>query len=142
MTHKFKAGDKVVVKEEIDNHKIGDILTCIAVDYDGDPIFFGDTTQDVGWPVWEDFFELYEDVSKKDNNEPQPDNVNHPSHYTSHPSGIECIQITEHLSFCIGNAIKYLWRADLKKDAIEDLQKASWYINREIKRRGGAVEGE
>ena len=64
------------------------------------------------------------------------DPVNHPSHYTEHPSGIECIQVTEHLSFCVGNAIKYLWRADLKHDdAIEDRKKAAWYINREIERR-------
>ncbi len=69
------------------------------------------------------------------------DNVNHPSHYTSHPSGVECITITQHYDFCIGNAIKYLWRAGLKKDAdksyiekgIEDLEKAIWYINQEIK---------
>ena len=64
------------------------------------------------------------------------DPVNHPSHYTEHPSGIECIEVTEHMGFCIGNAIKYLWRADLKHDdAIEDLKKAAWYINREIERR-------
>ena len=63
------------------------------------------------------------------------DPVEHPSHYTAHPSGIEAIQITEHFNFCIGNAIKYLWRADSKNAAIEDLQKAAWYINREIKRR-------
>ena len=61
--------------------------------------------------------------------------VNHPQHYTKHPSGIECIQITEHMNFCIGNAIKYLWRADLKDNAITDLEKAAWYINREIERR-------
>jgi hypothetical protein len=60
--------------------------------------------------------------------------VNHPEHYTSHPSGVECIQVTEHMNFCIGNAIKYLWRAGLKNDRIEDLQKAQWYINREIER--------
>lgn len=63
------------------------------------------------------------------------DPVNHPKHYTEHPSGIECIQITEHMNFCLGNAVKYIWRADLKDDAIEDLQKAVWYINREIARR-------
>jgi hypothetical protein len=67
------------------------------------------------------------------------DPVNNPAHYTEHPSGIECIQVTEHLSFCVGNAIKYLWRADLKHDdAIEDLKKAAWYINREIERRSKA----
>lgn len=62
------------------------------------------------------------------------DNVNHPPHYKSHPSGVECIQITEHLNFCLGNAVKYIWRAGLKKDAVEDLKKAVWYINREIQR--------
>lgn len=66
---------------------------------------------------------------------PPNDMVNHPPHYTSHPSGIECIQITEHYNFCIGSAIKYLWRAGLKGDAVEDLKKAVWYINREIANR-------
>lgn len=63
------------------------------------------------------------------------DPVNHPPHYTAHPSGVECIQITEHMGFCLGNAVKYIWRADLKHDAIEDLKKARWYIDREISRR-------
>lgn len=54
------------------------------------------------------------------------------SHYKKHPSGIECIQITEHMGFCLGNAIKYIWRAGLKDDEIEDLEKAIWYIQREI----------
>lgn len=61
--------------------------------------------------------------------------VNNPKHYVSHKSGIECIQITEHMGFCLGNAVKYIWRADLKNDAIEDLKKAVWYINREIEKR-------
>lgn len=66
------------------------------------------------------------------------DLVNHPPHYTSHPSGVECITITEHMGFNVGNAVKYLWRADLKShDATEDLRKAAWYINREINRRLG-----
>ena len=62
------------------------------------------------------------------------DAVNHPKHYTSHPSGIEAIQITEHMDFCIGNAVKYLFRAGIKDEAktIEDLKKAAWYINRKI----------
>lgn len=62
------------------------------------------------------------------------DNVAHPFHYTSHPSGVECIQVTEHMGFCLGNAIKYIWRADLKDNKIEDLKKAAFYINREIER--------
>ena len=63
------------------------------------------------------------------------DPVNHPKHYTSHPSGVECIQITEHMGFNLGNAIKYIWRADEKVNAIEDLRKARWYIEREISKR-------
>lgn len=63
------------------------------------------------------------------------DLVNHPAHYNTHPSGVECITITEHMNFCLGNAFKYIWRADLKRDAIEDLRKAAWYLNREIRRR-------
>jgi hypothetical protein len=62
------------------------------------------------------------------------DMVNHPIHYTSHPSGVETIQITEHMNFCLGNAIKYILRSDLKGKQIEDLKKAIWYIDREIKR--------
>lgn len=58
-----------------------------------------------------------------------------PSHYTSHPSGIDCIAITEHMNFCLGNAVKYIWRAGLKGEALEDLKKAQWYIAREIERR-------
>ena len=63
------------------------------------------------------------------------DPVNHPVHYTDHPSGVECIQITEHMNFNLGNAIKYIWRSDLKGKRIEDLKKAVWYINREIEKR-------
>jgi hypothetical protein len=59
------------------------------------------------------------------------DPVNHPAHYRS-PSGVECIQVTEHFSFLRGNAIKYLWRAGAKGDLRQDLEKARWYIDREI----------
>jgi hypothetical protein len=64
-----------------------------------------------------------------------PDPVNHPKHYTAHPSGVECITITEHMGFNLGNAVKYIWRADLKHDVLEDLKKARWYIEREIEKR-------
>ena len=66
-----------------------------------------------------------------------PDPVNRPAHYTQHPSGVECITVVEHMGFNLGNAIKYLWRADLKGNALEDLKKARYYVDREIKRRGG-----
>jgi hypothetical protein len=67
--------------------------------------------------------------------QPIHDAVNHPQHYVSHPSGIECIAITEHMGFNLGNAVKYIWRADLKGKSIEDLNKAVWYIQREIAKR-------
>lgn len=78
-------------------------------------------------------------------NLPSNNPVSSPSHYTSHPSGVECISITEHMSFNLGNAVKYIWRAGLKsigrggapaRDAakVQDLQKALWYIERELTR--------
>lgn len=80
-------------------------------------------------------------IDRKDK-EQKTDNVNHPAHYNSHPSGIECIEIARHHNFNIGNTIKYLWRAGLKSEEgmedtdkqIEDLNKAIWYIRDEIKR--------
>lgn len=65
------------------------------------------------------------------------DPVNNPKHYTSHPSGVECIEITQHYNFNLGNVIKYIWRAGLKDDnaPIQDLEKARWYLDREISRR-------
>ena len=66
------------------------------------------------------------------------DPINSPNHYTAHPSGVECVEVAEHMNFCLGNAVKYIWRADLKhSDGIEDLRKARWYIEREIARRMG-----
>ena len=61
--------------------------------------------------------------------------INKPPHYTKHPSGVECIDVTQHLNFCMGNAVKYIWRADLKGDPIADLKKAAWYIEKELERR-------
>ena len=64
------------------------------------------------------------------------DVVNHPRHYTSHPSGVEAIEITRWMNFNLGNVIKYVWRAGLKdpERAIEDLKKALFYIQDEITR--------
>ena len=62
------------------------------------------------------------------------DLVNNPKHYTQHKSGVECIEITEHLNFNRGNAIKYAWRANDKGCTREDFKKCEWYIIREIKR--------
>lgn len=60
------------------------------------------------------------------------DMVDQPSHYTSHPSGIECIEITKHMDFLLGNALKYIWRSELKDDMVQDLKKANWYLNKKI----------
>ncbi|GGW89313.1 DUF3310 domain-containing protein [Streptomyces noursei] len=57
-----------------------------------------------------------------------------PDHYTGHPSGVECIEIVKHMNFPLGNAVKYIWRAGLKDDAITDLEKAKRYIEIEIER--------
>jgi hypothetical protein len=78
---------------------------------------------------------LSENAPRKARARPPPDPINHPPHYLSHPSGVECIQITEHYNFCLGNAIKYIWRAGLKaEDQREDLMKAIWYLQRELER--------
>jgi len=65
----------------------------------------------------------------------EEDVVNHPLHYTAY-NGIEIIQLTEQMNFNRGNAVKYIARAGLKNKAneIQDLEKALWYIKREIER--------
>lgn len=71
--------------------------------------------------------------------EKKKETVNHPSHYNSLPAvcdkcgdPIECIEVVRHMNFNLGNAVKYLWRTGLKGDAIEDLEKAIFYIKDEI----------
>ena len=61
--------------------------------------------------------------------------VDHPQHYNKHPSGVECIDIVEHMNFNLGSAVKYIWRADLKGNSVQDLEKGIWYLRREIERR-------
>lgn len=66
--------------------------------------------------------------------------VDHPQHYNEHPSGIECIDVVEHMPFNLGNAVKYIWRAGLKsEDPDQDLQKAVWYLERERRRLQKAI---
>ena len=61
--------------------------------------------------------------------EPVPDMVNNPPHYKD-ASGIECIEVTQHMRFCEGNCFKYVYRAGSKGNLIEDLKKAAWYAER------------
>lgn len=63
------------------------------------------------------------------------DTIDHPTHYTGRGIGYECIDITQHQTFCVGNAIKYLWRYKAKGDPIEDLKKARWYTHKAMKRQ-------
>lgn len=88
----------------------------------------------LGDSVVEIRFRPLEGVEQWNGNGPSSDPVNHPSHYTGFSNGAEVIDITEHLSFCRGNAVKYLARAGRKDPAaeIQDLEKARWYIEREI----------
>ena len=119
----FKVGDKVKrITGSYHGMEPGDIGTVSGLDHWG--IKLKEFDQDAGYHA-KSMFELVDDT----------DVVNHPKHYTAHPSGVECITVTEHMGFNLGNAVKYIWRADLKNDAIEDLKKAAWYINREIEKR-------
>ena len=120
---KFKVGDKVVRIDDRPNAVLR-VLTVSYVDTNSD---YFNIEGDYGAAILllKDY-RLASDIT---------DPVNHPSHYKSHPSGVECIDITEHMGFNLGNALKYIWRADLKDNAIQDLEKAAWYINREIAKR-------
>lgn len=137
---KFSAGDKVLVYPryaggsgvdgtysiESDEWPFEDTLDYRA-DTWGDSDENGDEwVLESGWSVTEEMLEPANVVSD--------DVVNHPSHYTKF--GVEVIDLTEHLSFCAGNAVKYVARAGLKDPSkhVEDLKKAAWYIDREIAR--------
>lgn len=129
----------------------GEVVVVSRVDSKGRAYFtLGDSEYLVGGPylpgVPGDFFAEVVDspVNESDHGDP----VDHPAHYTSDPSGVECIQITRHRNFNVGNAIKYLWRNGLKDEPgtpakvkqVEDLRKAIWYIEDEIKRIEGSYE--
>ncbi|QDH48071.1 hypothetical protein LUPINE_63 [Microbacterium phage Lupine] len=77
--------------------------------------------------------------------DPDDSSVEHPKHYNSDPSGVECITIVRHRNFNIGNAFKYLWRLGLKgEDAgtkekqVEEIDKAIFYLQDERERILGA----
>lgn len=70
------------------------------------------------------------------------DKIENPKHYTTHPSGIECIEITRHMNFNLGNVVKYIWRAGIKdaEPDLDDLRKAMWYLQDEINKRDNQGE--
>jgi len=76
------------------------------------------------------------------NTPPLAEDPINPSHYRRHPSGVECIEITRHLNFNVGNAIKYIWRYQDKGDPVENLKKAQWYLNDEIVRLERMRDGQ
>jgi hypothetical protein len=89
----------------------------------------------------QEYYDLISEAGLADNTSA----VDHPKHYNSHPSGIECIEIVRHHNFNTGNAIKYIWRNGLKGAepdetdraralAIQDIKKAIWYLSDEVKR--------
>ena len=84
----------------------------------------------------------YLDCPKPQHALAKADAVNHPKHYTDTPFGLEVIEITDKYDFSVGNALKYILRAGKKNDAVEDLEKAVWYLNHKIemmKKNGSTV---
>ena len=87
--------------------------------------------------------EAWNAIQREDLDE-QPDHaddmVNHPPHYTGHPSGVECIEVAELLPFTLGNAFRYVFRHQ-QKGGTEDLRKARWYLQRDWSREAGQAIG-
>lgn len=139
-THKYNVGDRLLMgyggRDGWERYE-GREITVTYTGMMGEPYYGCD---EVKGGVWEGWIVGLAPVGDPDDSE--HDDVNHPKHYTSDPSGVECIQITRHRNFNIGNAFKYLWRNGLKDDAelsarqkqIQDLKKSVYYIEDEIKR--------
>jgi len=81
------------------------------------------------------FLEAIDSVRDLSAKEEGMDTVNHPPHYTA--GGIETIDFIEakQLNYHLGQVVKYITRAEHKNNSLEDLQKAQWYLNREIENR-------
>lgn len=78
--------------------------------------------------------EINDPLERRKRMNPESCPIKHPSHYTSHPSGIEPIEICGFESFYRGNVIKYVMRAPYKGSELEDLKKARQYLDWEISR--------
>jgi hypothetical protein len=167
---KFKAGDRVVVVRSTHNDEVylckrGEVVRIegtqeyeVGVRLDGMGLTNFDTAElefehvydalrakpDVASTIFNERDLLACAVDGEEKSAPADDVVNHPSHYADGWSnGAEVIDLTEHLNFSRGNAVKYLCRASRKggpEKELEDLQKALWYVKREIRRLGGSVD--
>jgi hypothetical protein len=155
--YNFKSGDKAVIIADNFNHNIpiDEVVEIVKVDPDGILVFYlghswwvsdGDTI-DIKPYIIEETAENDPENGPENDLENGPENgpendlendpVNSPAHYKNRIPGIEAIEVTEHFNFNRGNAIKYIWRAGSKGDMskeIEDLKKARWYIDREVKK--------
>lgn len=152
--NEIQNGDFIVTE----NHKVykyigylNNIETNIAVAIDdSECLLFNKDTASKFEKIYRRTYDDVNETSSCDNVNNKPNNVEHPSHYTSHPSGVECITVTRHFCFDIGNAIKYLWRAGLKKEQgmselekeIEDCNKAIWYIKDHVKMLNKKLNGQ
>ena len=125
---------------EYENFDINDGVNTVIISHNGVLCFYKDDGYEKYLKEGKDHKVLWKHGGKVEV-EVELDNVNQPGHYISHPSGIECIEITRHHDFAIGNAIKYLWRAGLKdsNNEVQDLEKAAWYIQDKIKQLKGGV---
>lgn len=126
----FQVGDEVTTVHEGTNLRAGYVGKIIHKEISGGQVAY-QLENDLYY--WESQLRLTEFGDKITD----VDMVNHPPHYMGHPSGVECIEITRHYNFALGSAIKYIWRAGLKGDTnqhVEDLRKAIFYIEDEIRR--------
>lgn len=152
--NEIQNGDFIVTK----NHKVYKYIgylngiesnIAVAID-DSECLIFAENSASKFEKIYRRTYDNINETSFNDNVNNKPDNVEHPSHYTSHPSGVECIEVTRHFCFDIGNAIKYLWRAGLKKEQgmsnldkeIEDCNKAIWYIKDHVKMLNKKLNGQ
>lgn len=138
--HKYVVGDTVWVNNYSEPMRIINQLTndSDGLDYQAIELSKADdyTEADV-WCLYED--EILQHYSTyacgtcfpKECTGHNNDPIN-PNHYKT-TSGIQCIDVRRHFLCTMSDAIKYVWRAGLKDDLVQDLEKALWYLNEAIK---------
>lgn len=133
MSCKYKCKKDLLIGKELafkkGNIYVADFLNSKMIGCNDTPYALGDVVASLG--TLNSFDDYFEYVYEKE----EVDNVNHPNHYKwlKDKCGVEVIDITRHLDFDLGNAIKYILRAGKKDDIIQDLKKAIWYIQDKIK---------